>query len=255
MALAKEKRRAEIVRYIEGKKSATGAELSEIFHVTEETIRKDLQELSQRGALIRTFGGATIREYGAERPLNQRTIQNYAQKQKIASCGIPLITPGSLIMLDAGSTISAMAKLIPQDLSIVGVTNSLENTNILSQNPGVSVYCTGGRLHQKSLSFQGSLAEHSISSYNAEKAFISCSAVDLHLGVMDSNEEEARVKQQMIHMAREVYLLADSSKIGGLAHITTCAIQEITALITDSGISDENRARFEEAGIRVIAAE
>ena len=254
MAPAKANRQAEIVKYIKARRSATSTELSEYFSVTEETIRKDLQELSEKGDLIRTFGGASVREYSVERPLDQRIIQNYEEKQKIACAAANLITFGNLIVMDAGSTISVLAKEIPGDLNVVVLTNSLENTNILVQNPGVSVYCTGGKLQRKSLSFQGILTENAVKTYNAEKAFISCAALDRKLGVMDTNEEEARIKRKMMEISREVYLLTDSSKIGSIAHITTCPITALTAIVTDSGVTPQAVREFEEAGVRVIIA-
>lgn len=254
MARTKANRRTEIVKYIKAQRSATSTELSDVFKVTEETIRKDLQELSEKGELIRTFGGAAIREYSVERPLNQRIILNYAEKREIACAAAKLITPGNLIVLDAGSTISALVKEIPSGMNVVALTNSLENANILSQNPDVTVYCTGGKLHQKSLSFQGILTENALNTYNAEKAFISCAAVDRKLGVMDTNEEEARIKRKMIEISQEVYLLADSTKIAGVAHITTCPIRALTAIVTDNGITPQALREFEETGVRVIIA-
>jgi len=255
MATAKTNRQKEIVKYIKARKSASSTELSGFFSVTEETIRKDLQELSDRGELLRTFGGAAVREYNGERPLNQRVIQHYAEKQKIACMAAKLITADNLIVMDASSTISVLAKEIPNNLNVVVLTNSLENTNTLSQNAGVTVYCTGGKLHKKSLSFQGILTESAIKTYNAEKAFISCAALDRRLGVMDTNEEEARVKRNMMAISREVYLLTDSSKIGSIAHITTCPIGALTAIVTDSGVSQATVREFEDAGVRVMIAE
>ena len=254
MAATKANRQADLVKYIDMKKSATCAELSSFFGVTEETIRKDLQELSEKGDLIRTFGGAAIREYSTERPLDQRIIQHFAEKQKIVYEASKLITPGNLIVMDAGSTISVLAKEIINIKNVIVLTNSLENTNILAQYPEVSVYCTGGKLHKDSLSFQGILTENAISTYNAEKAFISCAALDSKLGVMDTNEEEARIKRRMIEISREVYLLTDSSKIGNVAHITTCPIGTLTAIVTDDGITPQAIKEFENEGVQVIIA-
>lgn len=252
MSQMKLNRRTAIVNLVKSKRQVTIAELSREFGVTEETIRKDLQELSEQGKLLRTFGGAAIREYGTERPLDQRTIQNLSEKQKIAKAALSLINEGNLLVLDAGSTVSVLAKILPQNSNIVVLTNSLEITNILSSKQGISVICTGGRLREKSMSLQGILAENAIAAFNAEKAFISCSAVDVNLGVMDSNEGGARIKQKMIDIAREVYLLADSSKIGGIAHITTCPISRITGIVTDDSISARTVQALETAGVQVI---
>ncbi len=252
MASAKLKRRSEIVRLVKEKRNVSCAELSRFFTVTEETIRKDLQELSEKGELLRTFGGATVREYGSERSLDQRIIQNLAEKQRIAQAAVSMLKPGDLVMMDAGSTVTVMAKAIPDELDVTVLTNSLEICGILSDKEGPTVICTGGKLHKKSMSYQGILTEAAIDSFNAQRAFISCAAFDIDLGVMDSNEEAARSKQGMIRNAREVILLMDSSKIGCIAYITTCPISRITGIVTDSGIDSDVVHDLENAGIRVV---
>lgn len=252
MSQMKLNRREAIVNLVKIKRQVTILELSKEFGVTEETIRKDLQELSEQGKLLRTFGGAALREYGTERSLDQRNIQNLVEKQKIARAAVGLVREGNMIVMDAGSTTSVFSKMLPSDKEIIVLTNSLEITNILAAQSGISVISTGGRLRTKSMSFQGILAENAIESFNAEKAFISCAAVDVNLGVMDSNEGEARIKQKMIGIAREVYLLADSLKIGGIAHITTCPLNRITGIVTDDSVSSRTVQMLESAGVRVI---
>ena len=232
MANAKFKRRSEIVKIVREKKQMSCVELSKTFGVTEETIRKDLQELSEKGELLRTFGGAMVREYGT----------------------VSTLKSGDLVAMDAGSTVTMMAKAIPDHLKITVLTNSLEICNILSEKENVTVICTGGKLHKKSMSLQGMLTESTINSLNAEKAFISCAAFDIKLGVMDSNEEAARTKQSMIRNAREVYLLMDSSKIGCIAYITTCPASSITKVVTDNGAAAEAVKKMEDLGIEMILA-
>lgn len=252
--MSKETRRDKIFELIKNAKNVSCDELSSCFGVTEETIRKDLQYLSDKGMIIRTFGGAAIKEYGNERPLDQRIIQNYSEKQRIAVEASKLILPGDLIVMDAGSTIMLLAQNMKRDSNIVVVTNSLETTNILAKTEGITVICTGGMLRTKSMSFQGSHAENAIRSYNVQKAFISCAAVDLRRGIMDTNEGEVRIKICMIEEADKVYLLADSSKINGIAHVTTCDLSKITAIITDSGVEDETVREYEESGVKIIIA-
>lgn len=254
MSSAKFKRRSEIVKVIRSRRQMSCAELSKTFGVTEETIRKDLQELSEKGEILRTFGGAMVREYGMERSLDQRSILNREEKQKIAQKAVTLLKPGDLIVMDAGSTVSMMAKAIPDDLPITVLTNSLETSNILSEKENVTVICSGGKLHRKSMSYQGMLTEAAVNCFNAEKAFISCAAFDLKLGVMDSNEEAARTKQSMIRNAREVYILMDSSKMGCIAYITICPISNVNGIVIDGGIQEQTVRKLEEMGIKTIIA-
>jgi len=252
--MSKQTRRDRIFELIKNAKKVTSEELSKCFGVTEETIRKDLQYLSDKGLIIRTFGGAAIKEYGGERPLNQRMIQNYSEKKKIAAEAASLIHSGNLIVMDAGSTITLLAQYIEQNSDVVVITNSLETTNFLAKSEGITVICAGGKLRVKSMSFQGAQTENAIRSYNVQKAFISCAAVDLKRGIMDTNEGEVRVKNCMIEEADEVYLLADSSKINSIAHVTTCDLSKITAIVTDDGIDNDTVKEYERAGVKMIIA-
>lgn len=254
MKMSKEARREKILDLINSTKMVTSEELSKLFNVTEETIRKDLTYLSEQGHIIRTFGGATIKD-DSDQPLVQRSIQYYVEKEQIARQAVKLILDKDLIVMDAGSTITVLARHIRPQSNVVALTNSLEIMNVLSKVEGVTVISTGGKLRTKSMSFQGINAERSIGLCNLQKAFVSCEAVDLQKGVMDANEAEAQVKMRMIEEAREVYLLADHSKFQSIAHITTCKIEEITAIITDSGIDPEIVRAFQDAGVKMIIAD
>ena len=251
--MSKDDRREKIVDIIRNMKSVTSEELSQMFNVTEETIRKDLTYLSKEGHIIRTFGGATIVEE-ADKPIGQRTIHNYVQKQKIAYEALKMISDNDIIVMDSGSTTVVMARHIPANSGVVILTNSIEAMNVLGQTEGITVLCTGGKLRPKSMSLQGINAEKDIDLYNYKKAFITCVAIDINKGIMDANEAEARLKMRMINGASEVYLLADSSKFSNMAHITTCSLDKITAIITDDGIDPQVVEQFERAGTKVIVA-
>ena len=233
MAYSKEQRRSEILKYIELAKTASCAELSERFSVTEETSRKDLHELSQAGSLIRTFGGAAIREYGSERSLEQRIIQNYGVKQKIADAALRFIRRGDLIAMDAGSSISVLAQKIPSDLDVIVLTNSLETTNILAKVSGVSVICTGGKLRQKSQSFQGVLAENAIRAYNLQKAFISCAAVDKD-GSYEFSLESMQLKKIALQNSKTKILIFDNTKVNTSATFKTAALDFYDYIFTNA---------------------
>jgi|AGTN01.1.fsa_nt_gi Transcriptional regulators of sugar metabolism len=247
-------RREQILDYVKNRKNATSEELSKRFNVTEETIRKDLNYLSEKGTIIRTFGGAMVKdEYDPS--LEQRTISNYEEKRLIAEAASLLIKERDTIILDAGSTTIELAKYIKEDSEVVVVTNSLEIINILSRIQGISVISTGGQLRPKSMSFQGQLAESSIGNYNIQKAFISAKAVGVNEGIMDTNEVEANVKRKMLERAKDITLLADYSKFSKIAHVTVCSIDRINRIITDKGTSPDRIKQFTDKGIEVIVAE
>lgn len=246
-------RREKIVEYLKNRKVATSEELSKRFYVTEETIRKDLNYLSEKGMIIRTFGGAIYKdEYDPS--LAQRTIYNFEEKKLIAETASSLINERDSIILDAGSTTIELAKYIKENSETVVVTNSLEIINILSKVQGVSVISTGGLLRATSMSFQGKVAENSIENYNIQRAFISAKAISANEGIMDTNEVEANVKRKMLDKAKDITLLADNSKFSKIAHVTVCSIDRINRIITDKGTSTDVLKEFTDRGIEVIIA-
>lgn len=249
-----EARREQILDYIKTKKNATTEELSKKFNVTGETIRKDLNFLSERGHIIRTFGGAVIKE-DYDPSLAQRTISNIEEKKAIARAASAFIEKRDSIVMDAGSTTIELAKYIPENSEVVVLTNSLVIANILSKVQGITVILSGGILRTKSMSFQGQLAENSIENYNIQKCFISTKGVGLKEGIMDTNEAEAEVKRRMIEAAKEVILLADYSKFTKIAHVTVCPIEKVHKIITDRKTDPEIIKEYRNRGIDVIVTE
>jgi len=249
-----EQRREAILEYIKIHKNVAGGELARHFRVTEETIRKDLIALNDRGFIMRTFGGAFLRD-DYDPPLAQRTIANLKEKEAIARKAAEYIGYGDCVVLDAGSTVIELAKKLRENLELVALTNSLEIINVLSGREGISVISSGGTLMAKSMSFCGSLAEYSLTSYNIQKAFISAIGVSLEEGVMESNERQALFKRKVVELAKEVTVLVDHTKFGKMAHETVCRLDRVRRIVTDGGIDPNVLSLYREAGAEVVIAD
>lgn len=251
--MLRDERRNLILKYIQENRIASSEELSQHFNVTNETIRQDLNYLNDKGYIIRTFGGAMLKD-DYDRSLEQRTIINLEEKQKIAKKALEFINNKDLIVMDAGSTVIEVARRIEENSEVVIVTNSLEILNRLSKVKGITVIGVGGKLRSRSMSFQGKNAEDAIFSYNLQKAFVSAEAVGVKEGIMDTNESEANVKRCMIEVAREVTLLVDHTKFTKMAHITVCKLDKVHRVITDDKTDKEIIKKLKEKGIEVIIA-
>lgn len=228
-----------IVQLVNERGSMRVSELSELFQVTEETIRRDLDRLEQAGRLRRSHGGAvSVKEQQPEIPYFEREITHVAEKKRIAQEAIKLIEPQDRILLDASTTAWYMALNIP-DISLTVLTNSIKVATELSSKEKIEVIATGGLLAQRSLSFVGPLAERSLDAYHVDKAFLSCKGVHLYRGISESNEMQARIKQKMIGMADQVVLLADSSKFGIQAFTRVAELNQVDIIITDRNIPQE----------------
>lgn len=240
-----------IVQLVSERGSIRVSELSELCEVTEETIRRDLQRLEQAGRLRRTHGGAvSVSDHQSEIPYAEREITHAEEKKRIAQDAVQFIQPQDRIILDASTTAWYMASYIP-DIPLTVLTNSIKVAAELSSKEKVEVISTGGLLAHRSLSFVGPLAERSLDAYHVDKVFFSGKGVHLDRGISESNELQARMKQKMIGMADQVFLLADASKFGVQAFTRVADLNQIHSIITDNRISPEALSQLKERSISI----
>lgn len=251
----KAERQQRILEYIISHNKSAGMEdLKRYCGVTSETIRKDLIEMEQQKKVCRVLGGAVLYERTGERLLQNRFYENLPAKREIAAAAAHLICEKDLICLDSGSTNLCFAMNFPQ-VSASVLTNSLNIAQELAQRKDVRVFVAGGELREKNMSMTGASAESTVRSYLVRKAFITSEGVDLDFGIMDAHESESRVKQAMISISKEVYLLADHSKFTVMTPICTASLDKLTAIITDSAVDPQILAQYTKAGIRIIVAD
>jgi DeoR/GlpR family transcriptional regulator of sugar metabolism len=241
-----------IVQLVNERGSIRVSELSELCHVTEETIRRDLDRLESEGKLIRSHGGAiSIRESGTEVPFFERETMHAEQKQAIAKEAVSHIRPHDRIILDASSTAWYMSRILP-DIPLTVLTNSIKVAVELAQKEKVQVISTGGQLAAHSLSYVGPLAEQSLDRYNADKAFLSSKGVHAERGISEANEWQAAVKRKMIRIAEQTFVLADSSKFGIRSLAAVADWPDIHCLITDAGTEKAQLEQIRNQGINVV---
>jgi DeoR/GlpR family transcriptional regulator of sugar metabolism len=245
-------RHRKIVELVNERSSIRVTELSSIFNVTEETIRRDLEKLEKENLLMRSHGGAvSLGEEESEISYIEREITNAAEKKAIALEAIRTIEPGDQIVLDASTTAWYMAKELP-DMPLTVLTNSIKVAIELSKKEQIRVISTGGTLLSQSLSYVGPLAERSLSAYHVNKAFLSCKGVHLENGLSDFNELQALVKKQMMGIADETVLMVDSSKFGIRSFTQIALLSSIDSIITDANMNENTRKQLEDKGIEVI---
>jgi DeoR/GlpR family transcriptional regulator of sugar metabolism len=230
-------------------------ELSEIFNISTETVRQDLSKLERDGKAMRVHGGACAApDDQGEEPYARREIMNVTDKKRIAAEAIAHIAPYEQIILDASSTCSFVARELP-DMPLTVLTNSFHVTAALSSKSRIEVVLLGGSLMRPSMSFGGIATQSVLSLYHVSKAFLSCKGVQAGHGVSDANEPGALVKQQMMRIADEVWLLADHSKFGRASLIRIAGLDAFSRVITDPGIAREQLDTLGEYADKVIVAE
>lgn len=250
--LAAERRNVILAR-IQSEKRVIVTELSKEFGVSEETIRRDLERLSEDGHVTKTYGGAVLNEKSSiDLPFNIRQQSNPSGKKAIASIIESQIDDGDHIFLDASTTAVFIAKSIKQKKRLTVITNSIENLLELSDVRNWDIISTGGLLKAGSMSLLGKRASDSIAYYNVDKLILSCKGFDIEKGATDGNDEITSVKTAMLAAAEKVYLAVDSTKFGKVAFSQICSINDIDCVVTDKRPPEKYLKAFRENGIECL---
>lgn len=232
-------RKAKIKELILEKKNVTVAELTALFDVTEETIRRDLKQLEDEGVLTRIYGGAYISD-GVQSDVNVNLREHILVegKKQIATKCVEFIKNGDSIFLDASTTSLYIANMI-DNRRITVVTNSIKIVNALMDNPNVHLVIIGGVVSNSSMSALGRNAEQNMNSYYFDLAFISCRTISMQHGITDSNEQQAEVRRLAVERANKVYLIADHTKFNRTSFARICGFEHIHKIIVDKPLSKE----------------
>ncbi len=251
-----EERQHMIVELVNREVTATVEALCDHFHVSPATIRSDLRELEDRGLLKRTHGGAISNSRaGFEPDSYQKEIARIAEKRAIALEAVRRIRDGDTIALDTGTTVFELAQLLPRFRDLTVVTNDMQIASFLERESSAHILLAGGMIRTNFHCTVGPLTLSSLEGLNVDKAFIACNGITLKSGVTTPNMDLARVKERLIAIASEAYLLADSSKLGKTSFVQFGAVQHFAALITDSGIDPADVQAITEAGVQVLLAQ
>ncbi|MGE4484642.1 MAG: DeoR/GlpR family DNA-binding transcription regulator [Oscillospiraceae bacterium] len=246
-------RKNEILAKLRTEQRVLVSELSELYNVTEETIRRDLEKLEKEGYATKTYGGAILgNSTKTDLSYTIRNRTNVEAKRAIANLMDTLIEDGDHIMLDDSSTSLYIAKKIKEKKNITVITNSVQIIIELADTEGWNIMSTGGRLKPESLDLVGHQAEEMIKNYHVDKAIISCKGVNIENGVTDSSEYHSLLKKAMLSAARETYLVADSSKFGKTSFIKVEDLEDIDCIVTEKAPDAEWREAFEKAQVKCI---
>lgn len=248
-------RQAAIIDYLQLHGKTSVEDLAGHFALTGTTIRKDLTQLEEEGAVIRTYGGVVLSREEGDQPIDRKTHINTAKKRQIARRAALLIKDGESLIFDAGSTVLQMVPWLAQFNNITVMTNSLSIVNELVELDNDQVILMpGGTYRKNSASFHGTLAEAAFSHFNFDKLFIGADGVDLTAGVTTFNELHA-VSQAMCRAAQQRILLVDSSKFGRKSPNIVCALSAVDILITDNGIPPATLQALRDSGIEVVVVD
>jgi DeoR/GlpR family transcriptional regulator of sugar metabolism len=231
------------------------AELSADLEVSEMTVRRYLDRLEEKELIKRTHGGAFAGLEMIEVDYRVRETVRRAEKEAIGRLAWSLIQPGESVFIDAGSTTAYLALAMDDTRRITVVTNSTMVLRALEDKANIETILIGGKVHAISHSLVGPIAEETVRPFRFTKAFLGTVGINLAEGLSQSNVEEVPVKKQVAQNARQVIVLADSSKINRDVLMMFLRLDQVHMVITDNGIAREHRHSLEDKGIRVLVAD
>jgi DeoR family transcriptional regulator, aga operon transcriptional repressor len=248
-----EERRSKIVEVLNDKGRVEVKELSKRFRTSEVTIRHDLQQLHNRGLVLRSHGGALRPESAmAESPLKERLRSHPDEKRRIGECAAGLVREGETVILDSGSTTHSIARYLRGKQGLKVITNGVNISMELLGARGIQLIQLGGVLREDSVSVVGHFAEEMLAQFSADKVFIGAYACHPEFGLSAPNPDEARVNQAMMKIAREKILVADSSKFAKSSLIRVAPLSGINTVVTDRGLPDSFAEKLREMGIQLL---
>lgn len=255
-----ELRRKQILALVRARDFVRVAEISAHFHVSEVTIRSDLEVLSARGQLRRVRGGAMSRLLPPpEHSFDEGLAKQAHEKAAVAREAAALVHSGETVILDVGTTTTALAHalLARTDLqNVVIMTNSLNIALDLEPAiPRFTVVVLGGTLRPMAHSLVNPLGEFTIERIHAHTVFLGCNGVDAAHGVTNTNLAEIMTKRALARAARQRVVVADGTKIGVVALAHICDVTDVDLLITDSTANQQVLATLRERHLDVHVAE
>ncbi|MGA8233990.1 MAG: transcriptional repressor AgaR [Candidatus Acidiferrales bacterium] len=247
-----EERRREILELLRTDGRVLVRDLSSHFRTSQITIRKDLEFLHREGHLERTHGGAlpNVSSVLQDSPLREKARQNRPEKIRIAAAAVHRIRPGQVIILDSGTTTSAIARACRKMKNLTIITNATNIAAELADSP-VEVILTGGVLRQNSFSLVGPLAEESLRNLSADLLFLGVDGFDVRYGLTTPNVLEARVNRAMAESAKTTVAVCDSSKFGRRSLSLIIPTSAVHEAITDKNISKRDLKALREANVDV----
>jgi len=248
-------RRIKILEMLKTHGQVNVNELSESLGVTGVTIRNDLAQLEKKRVLIRARGGAIKLEQNIadeDYPFSDKQKKHLLEKREIGKKAAELIEENNTIIIDSGSTTYELAKNLKKFNDLTVITNALNVATILAEYNNINVIVPGGMLKKNSISLVGILAEKGFKDYFCDKLFLGVDGFDLDFGISTPNPEEAHLNQIMIEISKEVIVVTDSSKFQRRGFAFIAPVHKINTVVTDKGISPENKSKLENMGVNVI---
>jgi DeoR family galactitol utilization operon repressor len=250
-------RRNKIVDLVNAQGSVMVLDLSNLFDISEVTIRTDLRLLEEKGLVTRFHGGAARPGSSLAESENQEVVleDRYQlasdPKKRIAQAAAAMIDVGMTVILDSGSTTMLIAEALAKKANITVITNSLPAAFALSENKDITLVVCGGTVRHKTHSMHGTIAERSLSGISADLMFVGADGIDATNGITTFNEGYS-ISSVMAAAAHRVVAVLDASKFNRRGFNQVLPMEKIHCVITDDGIGKQDKDLLLKTGTDII---
>lgn len=218
------------------------------------TLRRDINRLSESGRIRKTHGGIMSVTMGAglvEPSLGIKSSLHMGEKRRIAAAAVRHVTKNEYVILDSGTTVLELAKLLDDAVPFTAVTCDLLIAMEIARRPAVDLVMLGGVLRKGYYSLYGYFAEDMLKNISATKAFVTVDSVDVEQGLMNYSSDDIALKKLIVDSCDEVILLADHSKFEVKSFLRICGLSRVSRIITGRETRESHLERLRETGIEI----
>ncbi|MCI1035738.1 MULTISPECIES: DeoR/GlpR family DNA-binding transcription regulator [Raoultella] len=237
-------RRTIILEKLKNNGQVSVNELADIFQVSQETIRRDLNKLEEQRLIKKIHGGAVSSQFGFEMEFNERAKIAASEKKAIARSAVKLFKPGDSLFIDFGTTTLEFTRQLAEINDLTVITNSPLIANVLHENDSIKTILIGGEFISSKFECVGAIALDNIKRFFVDYAVIGAGAVHTAVGVMDQDINEATIARQMIENSSRTVVLADGHKLQNHATTLVCEWDKIHYLFTTNDGSQAKKSKF-----------
>ncbi len=252
-----EERHQKIYQMIKEKGRIEVQELSTLFNVSDDSIRRDLRILEQKGILERTYGGAVLPKKANYYPsYTERMKSNKKNKEGIAKLAASFIQDGDTIFLDGSTTVAELIPYLNRFENLTVITHSVMiGYEIVHAEGNIQLIMIGGSVHQKAANAFGIDTVKAIEKLRVDKVYVAPCAISAEGGLSCSSIEEAPIKKAIMEAGREVYLMVESDKFGKRSLVSFAPLAVEQTIITDAKMTPELYTEFSELtkrGLKIL---
>ncbi|CAN5335254.1 DeoR/GlpR family DNA-binding transcription regulator [soil metagenome] len=248
--MLKQERHSFIIRQIDLHNKVSSSDLALQLDVSEDTVRRDLNELGNSGQIVKVHGGALSKSF--HYPFNENNVYAIGAKRQIAVKAINLIKDGMVILTGGGTTMIEMARLVPKNIALTIFTVSPLVALQFADHPLINTILIGGHLSKDSQVCFGAPVNSYLAEVRFDICFLGTNCISINNGVTDSDPDIVYLKKSMIKASDKLIIMCISEKLNSSQRMRVCELHQVTGLITELDPADPSLVMYQREKIKLL---